>query len=165
MKKFAVVAPIAPPAGGTGLRRKDEGVNRPWRSNGKNFGRGSYRPREFFAGVDPKQLKRVEADIAKSRTRDSMHAYEKLTQFVDGEPRIIHDPALIVPTVELLPPGKSREQLEKELRDLFRDYRHSLASDTLALLEQFHYVGQARKVVGVGSVGTRDRVRTFPRRR
>ena len=75
--------------------------------------------REFRAGVDPKQLKLAEADVARSRTRDSMHAYEKLTHIVDGEPRIINDPPLIVPIVKLLPPGKSRDQIENEIRDLF----------------------------------------------
>ena len=79
--------------------------------------------REFTAGVDPKQLKKAEADVAKARTRDSMHAYEKLTHLVDGEPRIISDPPLIVPIVKLIPPGESRDQIENEIRDLFRAYR------------------------------------------
>ena len=89
--------------------------------------------REFKAGVDPKRLKKAEADIAKARTRDSMHAYEKLTHLVDGEPRIISDPPLIVPMVELFPPGKSRDQIESEIRDLFRGYRDTLGSDLRAL--------------------------------
>ncbi len=63
--------------------------------------------REFTAGVDPKRLKKEEADLAKTRTRDSMHAYEKLTHLVDGEPRIISDPPLIVPIVEQFPPGRA----------------------------------------------------------
>ena len=111
---------------------------------------------EFSAGVNAKQLKLAEEDVARSRTRDSMHAYEKLTHIVDGEPRIINDPPLIVPFAELLPPGKSHTQIETEIRDLFVGYRHSLASDRRVLLDQFRYADQARKVVGVGSVGTRD---------
>ena len=90
-----------------------------------------------------------------------MHAYEKLTHIVDGEPRIISDPPLIVPIVELLPPGESRDQIESEIRDLFRGYRGTLDSDRRVLLEQFRYVDLARKVVGVGSVGTRDRIALF----
>ena len=117
--------------------------------------------REFRAGVDPKRLKKAEADVAKARTRDSMHAYEKLTHLVDGEPRIISDPPLIVPMVKLLPPGKSRDQIESEIRDLFHGYRDALASDLRALLDQFRYVDLARKVVGVGSVGTRDWIALF----
>ena len=59
--------------------------------------------REFTAGVDPKRLKKAEANIEKSRTKDSMHAFAKLTHLVDGEPRIISDPPLIVPIAELIP--------------------------------------------------------------
>jgi uncharacterized protein (DUF2252 family) len=117
--------------------------------------------RDFTAGVDPKLLKKAEADLAKARTRDSMHAYEKLTHLVDGEPRIISAPPLIVPLAELVSPGERRDQVENEFRDMFRVYRRTLASDRRALLEQFHYVDQARKVVGVGSVGTHDRIALF----
>ena len=63
--------------------------------------------REFKAGVDPKRLKKAETDLAKARTRDSMRAYEQLTHLVDGEPRIISDPPLIVPIVELFPRGRA----------------------------------------------------------
>ena len=117
--------------------------------------------REFKAGTDPKRLKKAEADLAKARTRDSMHSYEKLTHLVHGEPRIISDPPLIVPIVELFPPGKSRDQIENEIRDLFRGYRSTLAGDLRVLLGQFRYVDQARKVIGVGSVGTHDRIALY----
>ena len=112
--------------------------------------------REFKAGVDPKRLKKAETDLAKARTRDSMRAYEELTHLVDGEPRIISDPPLIVPIVELFPPGESRDQILSEIRDRLHGYRGTLASDLRALLDQFRFVDLARKVVGVGSVGTRD---------
>src|SRR4029453_5712922 len=108
---------------------------------------------EFKEGVDPKRLKKAEADLAKARTRDSMHAYEKLTHLVDGEPRIISDPPLIVPIVKLFPPGKRRDQIESEIRDLFRGYRGTLGSDLRPLLDQFRYVDVARKAVGVGGGG------------
>ena len=117
--------------------------------------------REFKAGIDPKRLKKAEADLAKARTRDSMFAYEKLTHLVDGEPRIISDPPLIVPIVKLFPKGERRDQIESEIRDLFRGYRGTLDSDLRALLDQFHYVDLARKAVGVGSVGTRDWIALF----
>ena len=90
-----------------------------------------------------------------------MHSYEKLTHLVHGEPRIISDPPLIVPIVELFPPGKSRDQIENEIRDLFRGYRSTLAGDLRVLLDQFRYVDQARKVIGVGSVGTHDRIALY----
>jgi len=111
--------------------------------------------REFSAGVDPKRLKKAEADIAKARTRDSMQAFAKLTHLVNGEPRIISDPPLIVPVDELLPARRDREAITDEIRTLMRAYRRTLESDRRHLLEGFRYVDLACKVVGVGSVGTR----------
>jgi hypothetical protein len=117
--------------------------------------------REFSAGVDRKRLKETEADIAKSRTKDSMHAFEKLTHVVDGEPRIISDPPLIVPIDELLPAGSDREALQEEIQTLVRSYRRTLETDRRHLLETFRFVDMARKVVGVGSVGTRAWIALF----
>jgi uncharacterized protein (DUF2252 family) len=117
--------------------------------------------REFTAGVDPKRVKKAEADIAKSRTKDSMHAFEKLTHVVDGEPRIISDPPLIVPIDELIPAGGDREAVREEIRTLFRSYRRTLETDRRHLLEGFRFVDMARKVVGVGSVGTRAWIALF----
>jgi len=117
--------------------------------------------REFAAGVDPKRLKKTEADVEKSRTKDSMHAFEKLTRLVDGEPRIINDPPLIVPVDELLPDGADREAVREEIRVVIRMYRRTLESDRRHLLEEFRFVDLARKVVGVGSVGTRAWIALF----
>ena len=116
---------------------------------------------EFTAGVPAKQLKKAEANIQKSRTKDSMHAFEKLTHLVDGEPRIISDPPLIVPIDELLPRQMDRDALLDEMRNLIRSYRRTLESDRRDLLEQFRFVDLARKVVGVGSVGTRAWIALF----
>jgi len=110
---------------------------------------------EFTTGVDPKRLKQAEADVAKARTKDSMQAFEKLTRLVDGERRIISDPPLIVPIDELTPTAMERDAIEEELRDMLRSYRRTLETDRRHLLEQFRFVDMARKVVGVGSVGTR----------
>jgi uncharacterized protein (DUF2252 family) len=109
---------------------------------------------EFSAGVDPKRLKRTAANIAKARTKDSMSAFAKLTKVVDGERRIISDPPLIVPIDELAS-DRDREAIAEELRGLIRSYRRTLETDRRHLLEQFRFVDMARKVVGVGSVGTR----------
>ena len=106
-------------------------------------------------------MKRVEADVAKARTKDSMHAFEKLTRIVDGEPRIISDPPLIVPIAELIPAGAERDAFLDEIRTLLRGYRRTLATDRRHLLEQFRFVDLARKVVGVGSVGTRAWIALF----
>jgi len=117
--------------------------------------------REFTAGVDPKRVKKAESDIAKARTKDSMQAFDKLTRNVDGEPRIISDPPLIVPLDELLPAGTDRDALQDEIRSLIRTYRRTLETDRRHLLESFRFVDIARKVVGVGSVGTRAWIALF----
>jgi uncharacterized protein (DUF2252 family) len=101
-----------------------------------------------------KQLKRLDRNVAKARAKDSLRASARLTQVVDGRPRIISDPPLIVPIEELLPPGE-RAVLEELVRTVIRSYRRTLPSDRRHLLERFHYADAARKVVGVGSVGTR----------
>ena len=116
---------------------------------------------EFTAGVAPKRLRKAQANIEKSRTKDSMHAFEKLTHLVDGEPRIISDPPLIVPVDELLPTDSDRAEVADHIRTLIRLYRRTLETDRRHLLEQFRYVDLARKVVGVGSVGTRAWIALF----
>ena len=117
--------------------------------------------REFSYGVDPKRLKKTEADIAKSRTKDSIQAFEKLTKIVDGEPRIISDPPLIVPISELAPTELDRNAIQEEIHGIIRSYRRTLETDRRHLLEQFRFVDLARKVVGVGSVGTRAWIAFF----
>jgi uncharacterized protein (DUF2252 family) len=117
--------------------------------------------RDFSAGVNPKRLKETEADVAKARTKDSMQALEKLTRVVDGEPRIISDPPLIVPIDELLPDEADREPVVDEVRVLVQRYRRTLETDRRHLLETFRLVDMARKVVGVGSVGTRAWIALF----
>jgi uncharacterized protein (DUF2252 family) len=96
----------------------------------------------------------MEKNIAKARTKDSMRAFDKLTTMVDGEPRIISDPPLIVPIEELVGGGQ-QDEIEEFARGVLRSYRRTLAGDRRHLLERFRYVHAARKVVGVGSVGTR----------
>jgi uncharacterized protein (DUF2252 family) len=117
--------------------------------------------REFGAGVSRKRLKKAEADVAKARTKDSMQAFEKLTHLVDGEPRIISDPPLIVPIDQLLPTDTDRSAFNEEIRALIRTYRRTLETDRRHLLETFRFVELARKVVGVGSVGTRAWIALF----
>ena len=99
---------------------------------------------------------RVRADksLVKARTRDSMQALDKLTQVVDGETRFVSDPPLLVPIEELLSEDQSAVLTER-MHGFINSYRRSLQSDRRHLLNQFRFVGIARKVVGVGSVGTR----------
>ncbi len=102
------------------------------------------------------QAANVAKAAAKARTKDSLKAFAKLTQEVDGEPRIVSDPPLIVSAADLAQEaGIQFEQLESVIHGLFRQYRQTLQDDRRHLLEEFRMVDIARKVVGVGSVGTR----------
>jgi len=103
--------------------------------------------------VTAKQAKRAEANLAKTRAKDSLRAFAKLTQLVDGEPRFVSDPLVVVPMRELSPEGY--EQFMEQFHSVLRAYRRTLAGDRRRLLERFEMVDIARKVVGVGSVGTR----------
>jgi len=110
--------------------------------------------RSFSQQASSKDAKRLERDLAKARTKDSLKAFAKLTHVVDGEPRIVSDPPLIVPVDEL--PDTGRQEIAREaIERLIRDYRRTLTGDRRRLVERFRYVDAAHKVVGVGSVGTR----------
>ncbi|WP_405999576.1 DUF2252 domain-containing protein [Streptomyces sp. NBC_00829] len=98
-----------------------------------------------------KNLDRV---LAKARTRDSLQVFDKLTETVDGRPTIAADPPLLVPIGDLLP-DVERSALERQFRALVERYGRTLPSDRRALLADYRLVDVARKVVGVGSVGTR----------
>jgi uncharacterized protein (DUF2252 family) len=111
--------------------------------------------REFTASrATGKERKRFERNLAKTRAKTSLKAFSKLTEIVDGEPRIISDPPLVVPVEDLAEPGEAG-LLEALVHDVIRSYRETLPDDRRRLLERFRYAHAARKVVGVGSVGTR----------
>jgi uncharacterized protein (DUF2252 family) len=107
------------------------------------------------AQLRARQRKLLDQGLAKAHTRDSMQELAKLTRVVDGRPRIISDPPLLVPVDELVPNETRRADLEGELTNLIAKYRRTLETDRRYLLEQFEFCDMARKVVGVGSVGTR----------
>ena len=98
--------------------------------------------------------KRVQKFSAKARTRDSLSALSKLAEVVDGRYRIVSQPPVVIPLRELAP-ELSPAQLDRMVRSQFVKYRATLQPDRKRLLEQFEIVDVARKVVGVGSVGTR----------
>ena len=108
--------------------------------------------------------KRAEKDVAKARTRDSMHVFAKRADEIDGKLRIVSEPPLIVPIDELGLPhtdgGSGDDDSEQLMRSLVGKYRRSLA-DHHHPIEEFEYVHTARKVVGVGSVGTRAWIHLF----
>jgi uncharacterized protein (DUF2252 family) len=97
---------------------------------------------------------RADKLLAKARTRDSMQALEKLTEVINGQTRFVSDPPLLVPVEDLLSEAEGAE-LTGRMHELVRSYSQTLQSDRRHLLEQFRFVSIARKVVGVGSVGTR----------
>jgi uncharacterized protein (DUF2252 family) len=99
-------------------------------------------------------VKQTADALAKARTRDSMSAFSKLARVVDGQARIVADPPLIVP-IEDLAQGSERDQMFDALHEQLRSYRATLQRDRRVLLDQFQVSDFARKVVGVGSVGTR----------
>jgi uncharacterized protein (DUF2252 family) len=110
--------------------------------------------KEFASQFKPKQVKRAEKTLTKARTRDSMSAFSKLTHVVDGQARIVSEPPLIVPIDDLLQ-GRERDEWWDELHERLRAFRATLQFDRRVLLEEFQLTDFARKVVGVGSVGTR----------
>jgi uncharacterized protein (DUF2252 family) len=110
---------------------------------------------QYESQLKARQRKLVTKGLAKARTRDSMQEVAKLTRIVDGRPRIISDPPLLVPIDELMPEQSERKAFESQLSDLIGKYRRTLETDRRFLLEQYEFADMARKVVGVGSVGTR----------
>ncbi|MFJ6050652.1 DUF2252 domain-containing protein [Streptomyces sp. NPDC092307] len=121
----------------------------------------------WYARVDEAQLqavaegalhtrgrKNVSEALSKARGRDSLQAFEKLTEVVDGRRRFAAVPQLITPASDLLASG-DREALEDQIREVVGRYGDSLQTDRKHLLHQYSIVDMARKVVGVGSVGTR----------
>jgi uncharacterized protein (DUF2252 family) len=109
---------------------------------------------ELAAQYKTTMAKRAEKIVNKARTRDNMTAFSKLTHVVDGKVRIVDQSPLIVPLDRLIAEGEDRLTFDV-LRELLRAYRATLEYDRRELLEQFTIADFARKVVGVGSVGTR----------
>ena len=105
-------------------------------------------------GLDKRLVKRTDAALAKARERDSMRAFSKLVHVDDGRMRIAADPPFIVPLEDLRPAGHSHADDEAAMRALLESYQATLPG-TRHPLAEFSYVHMARKVVGVGSVGTR----------
>ena len=110
---------------------------------------------QFDSQLRARQRKLVDKDLAKARTRDSMEQLGKLSRVVDGRPRIVSDPPVLVPIGELLATGKEQLSFRDEITGLIAKYQRTLETDRRYLLQQYEFCDMARKVVGVGSVGTR----------
>jgi uncharacterized protein (DUF2252 family) len=120
----------------------------------------------FRSLLDPKRTPSVWRAITKARAHDSHQAFEKLCEVLDGEPRIVNDPPLIM-AVEAFQPGvrvggdvgatsdgDTHNAVGEAIGEIVRGYTRTLEPDRQRLLEQYRFVHLARKVVGVGSVGT-----------
>jgi uncharacterized protein (DUF2252 family) len=100
------------------------------------------------------QMKRFQATVAKVHTKDNLRALSRLSRPVDGEPRIVGSSPLVMPIEDVLP-GVEQDHLDEVVERWIRTYRRTLPGDRRHLIESYRYVHAARKVVGVGSVGTR----------
>ncbi len=101
-----------------------------------------------------RRMRMAQRRTEKSRTKDSLKAFAELTTLVEGRRRIVSDPPLLVPVEELLLQAE-HDAFVQAVRTILRSYRRTLPRDRRKLLERFDYHHAARKVVGVGSVGTR----------
>jgi len=111
--------------------------------------------REVLRGrLSARQRRNLDATTTKARRSDTLRAYRKLAETVDGQTRLRSDPPLLVPVRELLPDVEATE-VASWMGELLAGYAGSLSRDHRVLLGRFEYVDLARKVVGVGSVGTR----------
>jgi hypothetical protein len=113
--------------------------------------------RRFRDRLTARQRARLSKGIVKAQSRDSMQALDKMCRIVNGRPQIVADPPLIVPLSSLLPADMDSSGLESELLKLIDGYKRTLTADRRYLLDQYQtqIADIARKVVGVGSVGTR----------
>jgi uncharacterized protein (DUF2252 family) len=117
--------------------------------------------RSWFASDTTKvQRQAFDRTIAKALRKDRMRAFAKLTERVEGEVRIISDPPVLVPIEELFP-SRQAAQAEARIRAVLESYRETLSPDRRHLMDGYRFVHAARKVVGVGSVGTRAWIALF----
>jgi uncharacterized protein (DUF2252 family) len=105
-------------------------------------------------------LKKLQANVAKAKSKDRLKAAAKLTRRIDDQLEFVSDPPLLVPIEEIFNDADS-DTLDRIIRDAIHAYSHTLSTDRRHLLHTYRYVRVARKVVGVGSVGTRAWVVLF----
>ncbi len=103
--------------------------------------------------MPPRVYKQLTQDLTRARTRDSAQVFSKLTRLVDGNQRIVSEPPVTVPVFELYPKLEA-ERIQRSLLDVVSGYRSTLPNDRQHLLDGYRFIELARKVVGVGSVGS-----------
>jgi uncharacterized protein (DUF2252 family) len=104
--------------------------------------------------LSKKEQRALMGHVAKARTRDSVRVFTRRVGKVHDDLRFVADPPLIVPIEDMIEPGSEWEQSDGLIKELLSSYRRTLGVDHHPI-EEFRYVHAARKVVGVGSVGTR----------
>ena len=111
---------------------------------------------ESWVGAEAKAsvLAQLQKAVAKAKTKDRFKALARLTQPVDGDIRFVSDPPLLVPAQELYG-DLAGDQLDDAIRQLLGSYTDTVSYRSRQLLDRYTYRHTARKVVGVGSVGTR----------
>ena len=115
---------------------------------------------QFRSQARARDVKRFQKTTAKAQTKDNMKAFTKLTEYVDGSHRIKADPPVVVPLRDLIA-GDGVDDVRAWLEERVRVYRRTLQPDRRTLIESYRLVDFARKVVGVGSVGTRCWIALF----
>ena len=110
---------------------------------------------QYRSKVTKKTARRFDKGLAKAESKNSMRAFNKLCHSVNGELRIISDPPLIVPVEEMTDDDSQMKAVVGRLQEFLVAYRRTLDGDVRQLAESYRFVDLARKVVGVGSVGTR----------
>lgn len=115
---------------------------------------------EILRLLPPARVKYWRAALDKARSRDSRQALTRLTTVEDGRRRIISDPPLVVPVNQLFP-EETASEITSRMHRMIAAYESTLPSDRRTLLRRYRFVEMARKVVGVGSVGTRAWILLF----
>jgi uncharacterized protein (DUF2252 family) len=108
---------------------------------------------QYSDEIDASARRNFERIVAKAEAKDNLRAFKKLVQVVDGQPRFVSDPPVLVPVEDLA--GEDAEGIEALFREVMRSYKRTLTAERRRLVDRFSYAHAARKVVGVGSVGTR----------
>jgi uncharacterized protein (DUF2252 family) len=106
--------------------------------------------------LSARQRKNIERTVAKAQTKDNLGALGRFAAVQDGVPRLTAEPPLVVPVRDLWTGKAEAAKVADELRLLLSDYRDILEPERRVLLDRYRLVDMARKVVGVGSVGTRS---------
>jgi uncharacterized protein (DUF2252 family) len=109
--------------------------------------------RQYQEILGQRERKLSQADLDLIDDRDAKQSISKLVHMVNGEPRIIAKPPLVVPVADL-PGPRVADESRPGLLKILAVYQRTLPLDRQHLLQRFRPADAALKVVGVGSVGT-----------